>query len=622
MQPNKSKYSIKSILISTLKESKGHMLVVVLSLIVLSLAQSLFLLLVGPFLKALFEGGSAAGAMMLSDLVPASMQSKLPSALIGHKIPFDVLAIAIPLLMLATALFKSLSTYFYQLHQQAITLRISKNFRDILFEAIIRMPYRDIAKKSPAHWMSMIMNDVLYLQNSFSDIVSCILKDGILVLSCLIALSVIHLPTTLVLIALAPLLALILGKIGKRIATYARGWQRDLAIIVATVLDIRTRFKFVRAQHGEATELARFEKLNQSYYRFIRRSILLRSSFAPGLEFFGFAVFAFFIYGIGNKTWFGSFSGVDLIQFFAALGVLLRPLRNMGEQLTRLNETQGSLSGSKELFASIQKNDELVSQDAASSDTAPLSDERIVIDHISAGYDDEKMQSADLELAPAKSVAIIGPSGCGKSTLLKTLAGLLKPLEWRCNVAWPKLINSTTLVSQAPFLFEDTIANNILYGISAPVPDEEEIWRKLELVNLARDMKEMPGGLAHHICALEKNLSGGQIQRLVIVRALLRAKKIWLFDEATSAIDPATEEKMVTSLIAEARFSKKIFLFVTHRLSMLAQFDEIWFMENGKITMRGTHQELMQNKRYLTFIAGGLTPSCEEPHHREAKTTL
>ena len=593
-----SGHSIRQIIIDALKQQKSRLYSIAIALVVLSLTQGIFLLMVGPFLKTLFGAGISTGFVSCSDMMPQSMRHALPG-LADIKIDRKLLVIGVPLLMFLAALIKAIATYIYQLHQQAIALFIARRYREKLFEAIISQNFRAISAHSPAHWMSVIMNDVFYLQNSFSDIASCIVKDGILVLSCFLAICVIHLPTAIALVLAAPFLAFGLGKIGKKISWYAHAWQTELAFLAAAVLDIRTRFKFIRSQQGETREMERFSVLNNNYYRIIRRSILLRSAFAPGLEFLGFAVFALFIYLIGQGRWFHHFTSVDLIQFFAALGILLRPLRNLGEQLTRLQETRGSLKSSRELLKQLR---------AIPTSGNPLGKPGLFshetrINCLSAGYETVAVTVQNVLIAPAKTIAIVGPSGGGKSTLIKALAGLLDPMEWVADLSWHELCGSASLVSQMPFLFDDTIRNNLLYGLSDPFPSDEILWEWLAHTNLADDIKMLSLGLDHRAGAIEKNLSGGQIQRLVIVRALLRNKNIWLFDEATSAIDPATEVKIMSRLIDVCREQGKALLHVTHRPGLLDLFDEIWFIEQGRLLFKGSHQELLSNSRYHTFVS-------------------
>jgi ABC-type multidrug transport system fused ATPase/permease subunit len=210
----------------------------------------------------------------------------------------------------------------------------------------------------------------------------------------------------------------------------------------------------------------------------------------------------------------------------------------------------------------------------------------------------------NLALAAGRAVAIIGPSGAGKSTIVKSLAGLVKPSKWDASMPWSEVTGHTTLVSQSPFLFKETLRGNLVYGLPDDLKSlttDEMLWGALRVVNLEDAVKGLTHGLESKFNPLETNLSGGQIQRLVIARAMLRRPSILMLDEATSAVDVATEHDISTRLISTVHETGTILLAVTHRLRWLDLYDQVWFVENGDVTMTGTHRELMKIDRYRTF---------------------
>lgn len=595
----------KRLFLEPLWEQKYRLVSIFFSLIALSITQGLFLVLVGPFLKALFGVGLETGYVDIVELVPKNALLLFPK-LSSFRIEQSYLIVAIPSLMLIAGFGKCLFTYFYQLNQQAVALYVAKRYRQDLFKAILSLPFVKIAKRSPAKWMSIIMNDVMFLQSRFSEITTNFFRDSVLIVSCVIVLFFLHIPTAIVLCILIPFIALGLGRVGKRIAFFAEAWQRELAKIANSVLDIRERFSFIRSQKGEEREKENFEVLNKSYYRMIRRSILIRSAFAPMLEFIGFLGFAFCIYAIGKGIWLVGFTPVDLIQFFAALGVILRPLRNLGEQLGRFQETRGALKASLDIFREVEVEKDGSRVLDAGVGSKDFSD-KIFLERFEGGYDGKSIiDVSNLEFSVGQSIAIIGPSGSGKSTLIKTIAGLIEPISWTCNVSWKEVVDRGSFVSQVPFLFDDTLKENLFYSFSEEdKKDEKDIWNALSVVNISDEVSKMPNQLETRVKAIGSNLSGGQIQRLVIARSILREKDIWLFDEATSAIDAKSERDITLRMIDASKNSRKALLYITHRLSFLDRFDQVWFVENGKVSLVGSHEELCQNDRYREFIRNG-----------------
>jgi subfamily B ATP-binding cassette protein MsbA len=489
---------------------------------------------------------------------------------------------------------RGIALYLYQWAQSSVALTVAKNTRQGMFKALLKHDYSSLSRKSAAHWMSVIMNDVLYLQMNFSEIMTVLLKDSVLVISCLIAMSFIHWQTGLVLLLVCPFIAFGLGRAGQRIRHYANFWQRELGKIAAFVLDIRQRFVFIRAQGGEERELGRFEDRNENYYRSIRRSILLRSAFAPAIEWVGFALFAGFVYVVAKGQWGRDFSSATMLQFFAALGLLVKPLKEMGEQMARLSEIQGSMAACK---AVLDQGSEFPS---SVDSEAPSNWGRWGIGEIAVSYGETPAVIArNLQFGPAKSVAIVGPSGGGKSSLIKALCGLVQATSWHGDVTQNQMAFATSLVSQRPFLFKDTVRANLVYGL-ALVPPDAEI--REQMIGLGLGMIE----LGDEFDPIAQNLSGGQIQRLVILRALLRTRSVLVLDEATSALDTEIEMQIVGDLLTKIKQQQSMLIMVTHRLSYLSKFDEVWFVENGELVAQGQHEDLLSQRRYAEYVYAGM----------------
>jgi len=381
-----------------------------------------------------------------------------------------------------------------------------------------------------------------------------------------------------------------------------------VANMAAAVLDMRRRFTYIRAQGGEDRELFRFAALNSNYYRLIRKSIVVRSAFAPSLEFFGFLVFAGAIYWLTHGTTVAAFGPDRLIQFFAALGLLLRPLRTIGEQMARFEETKGALVAPAQLLARGDESGAQAGHAAASLRSKGPDRGRfagLTIRSIVCGQGGhETLRASNMVLAPGRAIALVGRSGAGKSTLLKTLGGLLPPWQWQASQPWSELVAGSNLVSQFPFLFEGSLRDNLLYGVRRDRAISDEcLEAALVTVNM-RDAVMAAGGLDTEVRAIGTAFSGGQIQRLVIARALVREESLWLFDEATSALDPGNEAAILSHLVEACRSAGNTLLAVSHRTGSLPNFDEVWFLGQGHFIAQGTHQALLQREDYARFVAG------------------
>ncbi len=597
---------LKRFMLAPVLSEKTILLMVVFSLVFLSITQGVFLLLIKGFLAAFFTSADAEN-IRLGNLVPETMRQWIP-AFEQLTISRSFLSVLVPVGIVVAGILKAFATYLYNLGIFRLSLKVAQNYREKIFEGVMALPWLSSSKRSPGEWMSVIMADAIFIQSRLTDFSTAFIKDGVLILSCLVTLSIIHWPAALALILIAPFIGWQMGRAGKRIAWFTEAFQRELGLLAGQLLGIRERFRFVRAQQGETFERTHFEARNTAYLKMMNGSIFLRAIVAPGMEWFGFFIFALFIY-----AWTRKIPGFDLspdvvIQFFVALGLILRPIREMGEQVARWSETVGGLRRSMEVINEV---DQFESQLGGVERRKVLSQHLpptfVQINSMAISYERRLAFSAsNLNLKPGHSVAIIGPSGAGKSTIVKCLAGLIPPSSWQASMPWPQIVNHTTLVSQSPFLFKDTLRGNLLYGLSGSerqTVTDKMLWDSLRLVNLEDTIKVLPNGLESEFNPIQTNLSGGQIQRLVIARAILRRPNILMLDEATAAIDGATERDISTRLIAASRHDGTILIAVTHRLRWLGLYDEVWFVENGRLELAGSHTDLLTRPRYRQFTS-------------------
>ena len=336
----------------------------------------------------------------------------------------DHLATAVPSVLVIAGVLRSFALYLYSLEQQALALEWARSYRERLFATVLSLPYVKIRRQSPGEWMSLMMNDVNFMQNRLTDALAGVLRGGAQVLTGFAVLFTVHWPSALLLMGGSPLVSFGMGRAGRRIARYSELFQRELGRISAAVLDFRARFEFIRAQGGEGREQERFSKLNWTYFRMISRSILLRSAFAPLLELLGFVTFAGFTWAMAEHYF--SIEPGEMLRFFAALGILLKPLRELGEQISRAQETRGVMRQTLQLFENLEIS--VKAQRETEMTNLLAFNTGITIHRVEIQYEGQSIpafQAQEICLMPGRSIAVIGPSGAGKSTLLKMLAGLI-----------------------------------------------------------------------------------------------------------------------------------------------------------------------------------------------------
>lgn len=576
------------------------------ALLILSMAQTGMLFLVKGFLTAFFADPSVA-TVSLESLLPSKFHSYL-GGWRGVIFSKTQLAWGVPLAIVGAGMLNALASYWYNFSQEEIALRVASHYRETMFSSILKLPYLASMKRNAGEWMSVIMSDSQFLQSRLADLLTGFVKDGVLIFACLLGLTIIHWPSAVVLALIAPWIAWSMGRAGKRISFFAEAFQRELGNLAAALLDIRSRFRYMKSQNAERFEKQVFEEANQRYLDMMTSSIFIRALVTPLMEWVGFAIFASFLLAWNKGVMGTAFTPEIGVQFFVALGLLLRPIRQMGEQVARWGETQGALRRSMMVFQEIDAAAQSQgSLGVTSVATQPIRMQPLIaIDHVVCKYGNRvTFEAKDLTLASGRAVAIIGASGAGKSTFIKCMSGLIPPAAWQASLGWADAVAHTSFVSQSPFLFSDTLRRNLLYGLSGDVLEQttdEMLYGALSVVKLDAFVKTLPHGLETIYNPVAHNFSGGQIQRFVIARALLRRRPILLLDEATSAIDGATERDVTKTFVDTVHQTGTILLSVTHRLTWLSLYDEVWFIKDGQIALKGKHEDLLRNESYQRYV--------------------
>lgn len=584
--------TIRQLVTEPIKAHKRRIVYAVLALFCLALAQSAFLLAVKPLFGFLFAD-TQKELFAFRDLLPPQLARFAPGG-----IQRATIQLYLPILLVVASLIKSTTTYIYRYQQEALSLHVASHYRQTLFQRIVSQPFIALGRKEPAHWMSIIMNDVFYLQTRFSEIASSLVKDGVSLIASLVVIALYSPMTALVLLVIGPLLMIRLGTVSKRISRYAEAWQNDIAMLAAKVLDVRRRFGFIRSQKAEPLEAKIFAKQNSHYYETVRSSIALRASFSPLVEYIGFLLFAGIMALINYDQKLLLSDPTDMVAYLAAMAVLLKPMRNIGEQVTRYRETKGSLSASLEVLTQPMAED----QRQLPGPVDPRELGTVVIDRLVVGYkEDCPAINLDALRVPAASLtAVIGSSGSGKSTFAKTLAGLLPATLSQGAPELNDLILRCSYVSQFPFMFNETVRQNLCYGSTDNLPDSA-IDEALKIADIWDDVASLPRGLDTVLGRVHSNLSGGQLQRLAIARGILQKKPLLVLDEATASVSEASEERIILALKEHLNAHNHTGIAITHRLRVLHLFDHIIWLADGKVKAQGTFASISSSAEFKSF---------------------
>lgn len=289
---------------------------------------------------------------------------------------------------------------------------------------------------------------------------------------------------------------------------------------------------------------------------------------------------------------------LSLGDAFIPVSEAIEHIPSFEDSFQRINEVEDKQALK---MGAINEKDKGVQQQSSEKSNA-----NICFDHVSFRYDDDQtwiIHDLSIQMNVGKKIAILGRSGAGKSTLLKLLSGAIQPTEGAVfigdQVATTELLaKSLSVLNQKPHLFDTTVGNNIRLG--KPSATDEEVWAVAEKAQVKKLIEELPLGLNTPMHEMGKRFSGGERQRIAFARVLLQDTPIIILDEPTIGLDPVTEHDLLETMFQAAQ--DKTIIWVTHHLAGIHHADEVVFLEDGNITMHGSHEELLQtNKKYRTL---------------------
>jgi len=360
----------------------------------------------------------------------------------------------------------------------------------------------------------------------------------------------------------------------------------------------------IKAFNAEEQIKKAFNNESFDYMKKALKLVKLEALFQPGLYFFAGSSMAIILYVGGIEIINNRLTVGELTAFLIYSFMLIWPIIAFGWVA---NINQQAKASAKRLREWIQ-----IESDIKFGSNENLNIElkgRIEFKGVKFKYYDSQewiLNDINLKIRENKITAIVGKTGCGKTTTANLIARLYDPVEGKIEIdgidikkiPLKVLRNEIAYVMQEPFLFSDTIKNNLLYGTKKSYEIDVEFYAKL--AKLHNDVKEFPSKYETSLGEKGINLSGGQKQRAAIAQALIREAKIYIFDDSFSAVDSKTESEIIEEL--KNYLQNKTTIIITHKISIASKADEIIVMENGKVVEQGTHIELLLRKGYYSEL--------------------
>ena len=489
-----------------------------------------------------------------------------------------------------------IAAFVKEYFRQQVVQKAVVDLRQEAGDYLLRLSIGYFDQKKVGDLISRLTNDIrsasLALNFFTADIVECPL-----VMAFALVAALYHCwQLTLICLLALPLIWLLLVRFGRRIRKHSSRSLAQLAQVTESMQQMISGMRVVKAFGLEKQKAEEFRRENELFLRRVLRMIrnkaagraLIEASYVlslAGLVFLGGLV-------VMHHYWGLTVGG--LAAFAAALATMYRPGKRLARAYTVVQE---SLAGCNRIFTLLDERPEI--KDAP--DAIELKDVRgeIVFDNVWFAYNggEPALRGLSFHLQPGKVLAIVGPSGAGKSTIVNLILRFYDPTRGRIlidgidirKIKRKSLLKHIAVVTQEPFLFNTTIAENIGYGrIGATF---EEIVEAAKAANIHQTIESLEEGYETVVGERGGRLSGGERQRITIARALLRNPTILLLDEATSNLDSESEKAVQGAL--SRLIQGRTCIVVAHRLSTVRDADRIIVIDEGMVVEQGTHEELM-----------------------------
>jgi len=537
---------------------------------------------IGVLGMALFAATDGTLALFVKQFIDGTFYQKNSQVL-------WLIPIGAPILFLLRGLGDYAATYF----PGRVGRRVIKAIRGDLFRHFLLLPTRYYDREGGAHLLSRLTYNVEQVAEAVTKSVTSLIRDT-LTIAVLIGI-IVHVNWRLALfvLILAPPLSWLIRNVTRSFRRYSGRIQSSMGDITSSVkeaLDGQRVIKVFNAQEAEARD---FEAVNEHNRRSNMKMINARATSNPVVQFIASL-------GLGGILWValhqiqaGTMTPGDFMAFITATLMTTAPLKRLMDSFAPM---QQGLAAGASIFEILDE----PAEDFVSGKRIERLAGSIEFRDVSFEYTSEKggvLHSVSLTVPAGKNIAIVGRSGSGKSTLVglvprfyDTTSGsvLVDGMDVReCNLR--DLRHNVALVSQDVLLFNDSIRNNIAFGMENP--DPKAVEKAAHIAYVDEFASVLPQGLDTLVGDRGSLLSGGQRQRIAIARALLKDAPILILDEATSALDNESERRIQEALVELKR--GRTTLIIAHRLSTIEHADEIIVMEEGRISERGTHAELV-----------------------------
>lgn len=478
---------------------------------------------------------------------------------------------------------------------------IVADLRKKLWSKVLRLPVPYFDAHESGETMSRITQDTTTLKMLITQNIVQVFSGIISIVGAIILLFIIDWKMTIILFLSVPITILIIVPLGKMMHKIAVKTQKEMANFTGLLGRILLDIRLVKSYNAENIEERRGTNAIQSLFKFGLKEAKISALIAPIMTFLMMALLVVILGYGGIQVAKGHLTAGALIAIIFYLVQIIIPFSQIASFFTSLQKAAGATERIQQIF---QMDSENFEQTGVIQHKGTITFQNV---HFRYNRSKEVLKNISFIAKPGTVTALVGPSGGGKTTIFSLLERFYEPNEgtilynnenisnlpltlWRSQIGY---------VSQESPLLSGTILENITYGMEK-IPPMEKIIDACKDANALQFIEQLPNGFHTEVGERGIKLSGGQRQRIAIARALLHNPQILLLDEATSNLDSSSEV-----LIQEAfrrLMEGRTTIIIAHRLATILHADQILFIENGAVTGKGTHEQLLEShKLYREF---------------------
>jgi subfamily B ATP-binding cassette protein MsbA len=500
----------------------------------------------------------------------------------------EVIWIAPPAIILL-ALVKGLALFAQTVQVNALALRVTTDLQKDMARTLIDADLAVLSREPAGAFMSRIMNDLNLVREAAVRLANNLVRDLLTIIVLIGAMLWLDWLMAIIVLLVYPLAMQPIIRIGARQRRASGNLQEHMEDVTSLLAETLQGARMVKAYQREAAEISRTKSAFDGLYERLVGLLTGRAKIDPILEVVGGVAVGGVVALAGWRVANGMLQVGDVIAFITTLILLVQPVRGLG---TLNAVTQEALAAAERVLSLLDR-PRLVADRPGAADLGKVAG-TITFDAVSFAYDTAAQEAppalreVSFTASRGETVALVGPSGAGKSSVINLLPRFFDRTGGTIKIDGTDIAN-VSLVSQDAVLFDDTIAANIGFGrADAQRQDIEQAARAAAAHDF---IMALDHGYDTQVGAMGNRLSGGQRQRISIARAMLKDAPILLLDEATAALDAASEQQVQAALLRLQ--SGRTTLVVAHRLATIRDADMILVMEDGVIVEWGTHDDLL-----------------------------